>query len=57
MKKVYEASQFGGNKKILEQVRCAVVCRVHGRGGDGTQQWHVGCCVRFALRGGGDRNG
>ena len=29
---------------------------VHGRG-DGTQKWHVGCCVRFALRCGGDRNG
>jgi hypothetical protein len=25
--------------------------------GDGTQKWHVGCCVRFALRCGGGRNG
>ena len=29
---------------------------VHGRG-DGTHKWHVGCCVRFALRCGGGRNG
>ena len=35
---------------------CVFVWVVHGRV-DGTQKWHVGCCVRFALRCGGGRNG
>ncbi len=54
------AGAFSATKPSTKHIQTTDLVSVHNVVyfyGDGTQNWHVGCCVRFALRCGGGRNG